>query len=165
HLRPWFESLPAADQDATSPHADFKPMQNGTVFPYLEHYIPYLYPQPVSLLDYAPDNALIVVEDWSELRDTIAGIEESALKNRAEKLAANLLPPDYPLPYLTWDALAEELAHRTTVHLGQVASLAEPDSVQPLFTPGQLFGGQLRLMLDSLHKLRADDQSRIVVVT
>ena len=162
HLRGWFESLPPADQ---SPRADLESLQNAAVFPYLEHYIPYLYPQPVSLLDYAPDNALIVVEDWSELRDTIAGIEEGALKNREDKSAAQQLPPDYPLPYLTWDALVEELEHRTTVHLGRAAPGEDDEDFPTLFAPEQLFGGQLRMMLDALRKMQNVDNGRVIVVT
>ena len=91
-------------------------MANGVAFPNLEHYLPYIYPNPISLLDYAPADALVVIEDWAELRDTIAGIEEGALK-AALKISANQLAPDHPLPYLTWDALAEELEQRKTVHL------------------------------------------------
>ncbi len=64
------------------------------------------------------EDALILVEDWAELRDTIAGIEEAAIHTRAERMEADQLPPDFPLPYLTWDALAEELETRTTLHLG-----------------------------------------------
>lgn len=161
HLRPWFEALPAAEGDATSARVDLESLENGAVFPYLEHYLPYLYQRPVSLLDYAPDNALIVVEDWSELRDTIANIEQNALENRE----AQVLPPDYPLPYITWDALTEELEHRTTIHLGHGASPMEGHDLHNLFAPEQLFGGQLRMMLDAVRKMRQDDAGRIVVVT
>jgi transcription-repair coupling factor (superfamily II helicase) len=161
HLRSWFDTLPPADQDATSPRSDQEALRSGAPFPYLEYYLPYLYPRPVSLLDYAPDNALIVIEDWSELRDTVAGIEEAAVRNRAEKLAANLLPPDYPLPYITWDALVEELNHRTTAHFG----FGTGDTVETLFSPEDLHGGQLRQVVDHLRKLRAEREARVIVVT
>jgi len=98
HLREWFASLPTAESDVVSPAGDAEPLANGAAFPYLEHYLPYLYPQPVSLLDYAPEGALIVIEDWAELRDTIAGIEEAAIQTRAERLKSGLLAPDHPLP-------------------------------------------------------------------
>ncbi len=174
HLRPWFDTLPKVENDVTSPQPDFEALANGTTFPYIEHYIPYLYSNPVSLLDYAPENALIVVEDWAELRDTIAGIEESAIQNRTEKIAANLLPPDHPLPYLTWDTLVEEIEHRTTIHLGNVFGTGEDDDyeIEPaaesssfgrLFAPEQRFGGQLKLLLESLRKMRQSSGSMIVV--
>ena len=172
HLRPWFETLPPVESDVTSPRPDIEAMSGGAVFPHIEHYIPYLYANPVSLLDYAPDNALIIIEDWSELRDTIAGIEESAIKTRTEKIDSKLLAPDHPLPYITWDALVEEIEQRTSAHLGFAVYREDdplpeetPDAgLRSLFAPEQRFGGQLKLMLESIRKLRhADD--RIVVVT
>ncbi len=168
HLRDWFGALPPTDEDPTSPHADFESLQNGVVFPYLEHYIPYLYTHPISLLDYAPANALIVLEDWTELRDTIAGIEESALKHREEKIAARQLAPDHPLPYITWDALTEEVEQRTSLHLGSTMAPVVDDAdktlnLHGLFAPGLRFGGQLRAMLDQLRQMRSTGP--VIVVT
>jgi transcription-repair coupling factor (superfamily II helicase) len=186
HLATWFRSLPPNEQDVTSPASDAEPLGNGAAFPYLEHYIPYLYPNLVSLLDYAPDNALIVVEDWVELRDTIAGIEEAAIKTREERLVAGQLPPDHPLPYLTWDALTEEFEHRKTLRLGSGMGLVnEHDQsdgevgarhVLPLqdivgmegfghiFAPEDHFGSQLRLLTERMRTMRRND-GRVVVVT
>jgi transcription-repair coupling factor (superfamily II helicase) len=174
HLEAWFATLPHNTQDVTSPLADAEPLAAGTPFPYLEMYMPYIYPQPVSLLDYTPPDTLVLVEDWAELRETIAGIEEHALEARAEKLATNQLPPDYPLPYLTWDALADELETRRTAHLGSLAyehdddepipTEAQTDSFGRLFAPGERFGGQLKPLLARLRAMRRDGES-IVVVT
>jgi transcription-repair coupling factor (superfamily II helicase) len=184
HLKDWFAALNTEDKDAANPFPDAEPLTNGMAFPYGEHYLPYLYPNPVSLLDYAPENALIVVEDWAELRDTVAGIEEAALKARAEKGAANLLAPDHPLPYITWDALAEELEHRHTLHLGynafndesveahggaplhENANMTDDDAWRPRawFAPEDRFGGQLRPLLNQLRGLRKAG-GRVMVVT
>lgn len=175
HLQNWFGSLTPTSADPTSPAADAEPMLNGTPFGHLEYYLPYLYPNPISLLDYAPQDALIVVEDWAELRDTIAGIEETAIKTRDERLASNLLAPDHPLPYITWDALAEELEGRKSVHLGHMAYEDEETPPQTwggdeslaefgkLFAPGERFGGQLKPLLGRLRELRRGGDSAIVV--
>jgi transcription-repair coupling factor (superfamily II helicase) len=176
HLESWFESLGAHADDPANPASDAEPLATGAVFPHLEYYLPYLYPNPVSLLDYAPDNALIVVEDWAELRDTIAGIEEAALRSRDEKLTAKQLPPDMPLPYITWDALAEELEHRNTLHLGRAGfdedeeengDAHDPAPLQNplgrLFAPGERFGGQLRSLLTRLRSMRRDNGRAVVV--
>jgi transcription-repair coupling factor (superfamily II helicase) len=169
HLDDWFASLPTQETDATSPSSDAQMLANGLAFPYLEFYLPYLYANPVSLLDYAPDNALIVVEDWDELRDCIAEIEENALRAREERLAANQLPDDYTLPYSTWDTLYEDLEHRKTVHL---ASSAGGDDVESnnadvsfrrLFAPEQHFGGQLKSVIQQVRKLRKDDERAVIV--
>ncbi|MEZ4668543.1 MAG: transcription-repair coupling factor [Anaerolineae bacterium] len=184
HLKAWFESLPPAGEDVTSPQRDTESLTNGTAFPYLEHYVPYLYPQPVSLLDYAPTDALVVVEDWAELRDTIAGIEETAVKTRAERVTANQLAPDHPLPYLTWDALAEEFEQRTSVHLGTIAYHDDDEEVEVgartgralspqdsnitayhnLFAPEERFGGQLKPLVARLRNAQKTGDC-IVVVT
>jgi transcription-repair coupling factor (superfamily II helicase) len=167
HLKAWFKTLGQVNGDATNPMADAEPLANATAFGYLEHYLPYLYPQPVSLLDYAPDNALVVVEDWGELRDTIAEIEENAIRTRGEKLASNLLATDQPLPYVTWDALAEELESRKVVRLGystEGENATQVGDLSQLFAPEQHFGGQLKNLLNHLRGLRKADD-RIVVVT
>ena len=104
-LREWFAGLPPTETDVTSPQADEQPLSTGVAFPFIEHYLPYLYPNPISLLDYAPDNALIVVEDGGELRDAVAEIEEHAARTRAEKVAAGILAPDHPVPFIGWDVL------------------------------------------------------------
>ncbi|MGQ9887185.1 MAG: transcription-repair coupling factor [Aggregatilineales bacterium] len=168
HLRPWLESLPP-NANATSPRSDLEPLANGVPFAYLEHYIPYLYPNPVSLLDYAPDNALFLVDDWAELREAVAAVEAHALANRAERLAAGLLAPDHPLPYITWDDLRDELVEsRRALNLGGVLACdndaQDAPSLRSLFAPEQRFGGQLKLLLDHLRQLRRSG-GRAVVVT
>jgi transcription-repair coupling factor (superfamily II helicase) len=167
HLRKWFESLPTAESDVVSPAGDAEPLANGSAFPYLEHYLPYLYPQPVSLLDYAPEGALVVIEDWTELRDTIAGIEEAAIQTRAERLKSGLLAPDHSLPYITWDALAEEMDSRRALHLGYGRSQQHGEGsgmLQALFSPEDRYAGQLRELVNQMRQ-RSKSGDRVMVVT
>ncbi len=164
-LSAWFESLPASEADLTSPQADYQPLSTGVSFPFIEHYLPYLYPNPVSLLDYAPDNALIVVEDGGELYDTVAEIEEHAARTREEKIAAGVLAADHPTPYITWEALSEAMRSHCVVYLGHSDSDDQADErLRGLIAPEQHFGGQLKGLLTHLRKLRNDDE-RVVTVT
>ncbi len=162
-LHDWFEALPATETDITSPQADLQPLSTGVAFPFIEHYLPYLYPNPVSLLDYAPEDALIVVEDGGELRDVVAEIEDHAARTRAEKIAAGILSPDYPMPYINWDSLSEAMASHCVVYLGG-ASEADNGSFRSLIAPEMRFGGQLKGMLTHLRQLR-NDGDRVVTVT
>jgi transcription-repair coupling factor (superfamily II helicase) len=182
HLQEFFAAQPA--DDMTSAAADAISLSNGTAFPFLEFYLPYVYPNPISLLDYAPDDALIVIEDWAKLRDTIAGIESAGEKSRAEKIAAGELPADYPLPYLSWEMLNDALAERYTLRLGhsddsareldvgastrtrQAVSLqANGSNFRAIFAPENRFGGQLRPMLTHLRQLRNTGDRAVVVTT
>ncbi|MCE2489931.1 MAG: transcription-repair coupling factor [Anaerolineae bacterium] len=164
-LTDWFNSL--QDGDSSGPRADREALEQEAPFPTLEQYLPWLDERPSSLLDHAPANALIVVEDWSTLRETVNGLEENALKQREESTSAQQIPPDLPLPYLTWDALVEAIEERRPLHLGRPPGGDEASglSLRECFAPGPRFGGQLRLMLDGLRQLQRQQQERIVVVT
>ncbi|MBC7811734.1 MAG: transcription-repair coupling factor [Burkholderiales bacterium] len=165
HLADWFANLPMSESDTTSARADAQPLSLGTPFPFIEHYLPYLYANPVSLLDYAPADALIIVEDSDELRDSVAEIEAHAAKTREEMVATSQLAPDHPQPYLDWAALNTALEGRTTLHL---AGTSQPDSedfsaFSALFAPEERFGGQLKLLLSRLRTLKGIRERSIVV--
>jgi transcription-repair coupling factor (superfamily II helicase) len=163
-LSRWFEALPTTESDITSPQADYQPLSTGAVFPFIEHYLPYLYANPVSLLDYAPDNALIVVEDGGELRDVVAEIEETAQRTREEKIAAGILAPEHPVPYIPWETLAEAMHSHGVVYLGHSGDDVDDEHLRGLISPEMRFGGQLKGLLTHLRKLR-NDGDRVVTVT
>jgi transcription-repair coupling factor (superfamily II helicase) len=163
-LSGWFDALPALDADVASPLADRDPLAMGSAFPFLEMYLPYLYGSPVSLLDYAPEDALILVDDGGELRDVVTGIEEQAAKDRAEKIAAHIIPPDYPQPYIAWETLATALRDHSVVYLGHAEDDETPEAFEGLIAPETRFGGQLKAMLTQLRKLR-NDGDRVIAVT
>ncbi|NDJ77643.1 MAG: transcription-repair coupling factor, partial [Chloroflexi bacterium] len=165
-LREWFARQPEPEADVTSALPDVEHLDNGTAFPHLEFYLPLLYSHPASLLDYAPENTLFIVDDWGALQDSIADLEEAAIDNHEDRLKANGIPPEMPLPYLTWAELQDELSTRQVLHLGTNPEVPGTEDAQTgsLFTPGQRYGGQLRLVLDELGK-HYDRSEQTVVVT
>ena len=175
-LAGWFARLPDPDEDPTSfsPHA--AQLAQGMPFPEMEFYLPFMYSYPAGLLDYAPANALVVVDDWAALRDTIEDLETQALSLRQEKISARQLPENYPLPYLTWDEIQDQISARSSLHLGSPDPLAEASlSESPelldealallmdTFTPGPRFSGQLKSFMDHLVELNLRDEPVIVV--
>lgn len=165
HLRDWFEALQPPEEDMTSPSGDYESLAHGVAFPYLEFYLPYMYAHPVSLLDYATDNTLIVIEDMDELAETVADLEERALQIRDDQHAQGQLPPNYPQPYLDWGQFNESLQERTSLHLSNAsAELNElENALSAVFTPVQRFGGQLRPLLRHVRDLSNGDARAIVV--
>lgn len=134
----------------------------GVPFPGIEFYLPYFYAEPATLLDYVSDETLIVVDDPQELADAWAALEEEALDLHAAAEEARMLPPDYPLPYVTWDEWAELLTDRPMLTLGH----GEEEAVSPLadcFVPGPRFGGQLKPVLDHIHDVQAQGGQVVVV--
>ncbi len=163
-LAAWFAAQPEASADAASARPDRELLADGVAFPHLEFYAPYLYSQPASLFDYLPDNALILVDDWGELEDSVNELEEQAVATRYDRERAGQLPPDCPLPYLTWAEIQDELSTRQVLHLGAPAEALPGDSpaLGDSFAPGQRYGGQLRNVLEDI--ARALDRSEQVIV-
>lgn len=168
HLTDWFETLPPAQDDMTTPVADGDALSSGTAFPYIEHYLPYMYAHPVSLLNYVAGDALIVIDDRDMLRDRIEGIAEQAVQIREEQIDAGLMPPDFPQPYLDWPMVEAGLDGRTVLELGhfseETAPLPEVADFGQLFTLGGRFGGQLRPVLADVRD-KSSQGGRVVVVT
>ncbi|MCC7206989.1 MAG: transcription-repair coupling factor [Anaerolineae bacterium] len=176
-LAEWFASLPRPEDDVTSPAPDEDDLRAESAFPTIEFYMPFFYGAPASLLDYLPDDAFIVVDDWAALEDCVSDLETQAVTLREERLKAGQIPPDTPLPYFTWDSLRDGLRARHPLHLGGVGlemvegeesgplpTFDEPeDAIGDLFTPGPRYGGQLRPFIDLLRRLRLNGERPVVV--
>ena len=167
-LASWFAQQPSPGEDTASTQPDAERLSGGSAFATLEYYLPYFYDYPGGLLDYTPSDVLIVVDDWAALRDTVEDLETQAIALRQEKLKGNQLPPEYPLPYLTWDELYEEITARAVLHLGEKTALeTAADAGAPLlsesFVPGPRFSGQIKPFLDYLFELRYSGQPTVVV--
>jgi transcription-repair coupling factor (superfamily II helicase) len=127
-----------------------------------EFSIPVFHPTPASLLDYLPQNALVLVDNWDSVQDTVNEVEEQSMGLRADFIEAGTLPNDFPLPYLTWTEIQDSLSLHRTIKLGPVTS-SDQSSLAKKFTPGDRFGGQLKPLLDHLTKLRLKGESVYVV--
>ncbi|MBE9473177.1 MAG: hypothetical protein IMY75_13870, partial [Chloroflexi bacterium] len=129
--------------------AHHRDLAAATPFPGLEFYLPYFYTGSATLLDYLPPEALIVVDDPQELADAWAGLEEEAVDLRVAAEEAGTLPPDYPLPYITWDEWSEPLTDRPVLTLGH-GEEGTTSRLTACFVPGPHFGGQLKPVLEHI---------------
>ncbi|NLE45038.1 MAG: transcription-repair coupling factor [Chloroflexi bacterium] len=138
-------------------------LSSATPFPGIEFYLPHFYSESASLLDYMPADALIVVDDPQELGEVWSDLEAEALKVRAAAEDADVLPADYPLPFLTWDEWVEQSTDRFTLVLGHGEDGNET-ALSRIFRPGPRFGGQVKPFLDHIRALR-DRGGRSVVIS
>ncbi len=134
----------------TELEAHHRGLAAATPFPGLEFYLPYFYTGSATLLGYLPLETLIVLDDPRELADAWAGLEEEALGLRAAAEEAGTLPPDYPLPYVTWGEWSELLTDRPILTLGH-GEEGNTSRLAGCFVPGPHFGGQLKPVLDHIH--------------
>ena len=132
-------------------------MTQGSAFPCLEHYLPYLYDAPASLLDYIPENALILIEDAQFVAETAREIAEQAQVNRREAEPAGQVAPDHPLPFHSWESIQGELESRAGAALSSFSG-------GTAFEPGERFGGQLRPLLTQVRR-QLNQGDSVVVIT
>ncbi|TVR20745.1 MAG: transcription-repair coupling factor [Anaerolineaceae bacterium] len=147
---------PAFDEDRAA-------LEDGADFALAGYYLPYITPHPVSLLDYVPQGALVIVEDADEWRAVTDEIIENAEGRRAEYIADGRLSPDFPTPYVDGAMLADDLTRHTVLSLGRAAPDA-PAALDGVFRPGGRWGGQVRRLLPDLRAMLTAGE-RLVVVT
>jgi len=138
-------------------------LEQAAPFPGLEFYLPIFYSEPATLLDYLPPGGLVIADDRWELADNWAELEEEALDLKASVATADALPPDYPLPYATWDQWSEATADRPVLTLGH----GREESVSRLsvcFISGPRFGGQLKPVMDHIDMAHVQGD-RVVVIS
>ncbi len=154
-------------------------LRAGSGFRNLEWYIPYLYSQPGSLVDYLPaQGAWLVIEDTPDLLASFNDLAGQAEQLARDLRAAGDVPAVLAAPYFTPEALHERLAARPSLSLG--AELLDPargnghDPAAVInrpaarlanhFAGGPRYGGQMRAILTEIERyLRAGD--RVVMVS
>jgi len=140
------------DSVLVTPAREFIARQPGTDetnAEYSEFHIPLLHPQPASLLDYLPQKAVALIDDLSVVESMAAEVEEQAVKFRRESIAEGTLPADFPLPYIPWSELHDELHGRVTLELGHSTaligdSLAAGGGLGERFGHDERFAGRLK---------------------
>ena len=91
----------------------------GSGFRGLEWYLPYLYSQPASLVDYLPQTgAWLVIEDPAEVTAMLADLEGQAEQLARDLRTAGDVPAGLTAPHFAGDTLRERLAVRPALFLG-----------------------------------------------
>jgi len=164
-LTPAREGLPHLYQetwDDLLPPGD--PLHEPVRDPLLEYFLPWMNLVPTGLLDYLPSDAIVLLDDQLAIEDAMSEIEEQAIVLREDQEQADLLPEDFPLPYLTLVELNDLLSEHRTIDLGSVSKI-DLDEIQlaDSFAPGPRFSGQLRPLMDNLIERILSHETVVVV--
>ena len=128
-----------------------------------EFHIPLLHQQPSSLLDYLPQKALILVDDLSIVESMVAEIEEQAVKLKQDSIAEETLSADFPLPYVTWPELFDNLHDRSFLELGHSTAVDQQESLRDAFSIGERFAGRLKPFIAHVAGLVSTNETVIVI--
>jgi len=68
--------------------------------------MPYFYSEPASLLNYLDEMDWSVLDEPGEVAMCGTSWKKQAVHCAIRASSPGMLPPDYPLPYITWDEWA-----------------------------------------------------------
>jgi transcription-repair coupling factor (superfamily II helicase) len=132
-----------------------------------EFHIPLLHPMPGNLIDYLPQNGLVIIDDQQTVREMVLEVEEQAVGLRKDYIKDQELPSDFPLPYLTWGEIEDTLAGKQCIDLGHATNLEEAGNgsmdIAALFQPGTRFAGQLKPFIEHVDKLTSQGEDLTIV--
>ncbi|MDZ4717923.1 MAG: transcription-repair coupling factor [Roseiflexaceae bacterium] len=127
-----------------------------------------------SLFDHLPVGTPVVCSEMNILARHLDDLDIQSEQRRATQVEVGELPAVFPRPYLRWNELLAQATRLTLVNLTNNELLPSQEAVPipfvaqhlpaTLFVPADLYGGQLRLVVDDIAaRLRAGEQ--VVVVT
>jgi transcription-repair coupling factor (superfamily II helicase) len=132
---------------------------------YSEFHIPLLHSQPASLLDYLPQKAIVLIDDLSIVEGMAAEVEEQAVRFRRESIEEETLPPDFPLPYVTWSELFDNIHSHPFLELGY-STREESDEGKDLasqFGHDERFGGRLKPFVEYVASVAGRGEEIVIV--
>jgi transcription-repair coupling factor (superfamily II helicase) len=168
---------------------DIERLSSGAVFRGIEYYLPFFYhglngsagqPGRFSVLDYLPDNALVVIEAPDELAGVVDELEIQARPLKQDLINLGDLPAGWPDPFSGWVEVAHRLAAQNPLVLGYtrlrpladepaaanpVLNPADPPAyyLQSTFVPGPAFGGQVKNVLPEIVKRKKHGERLLLV--
>ncbi|MFC2014700.1 transcription-repair coupling factor [Chloroflexota bacterium] len=117
-----------------------------------------------SLLDYLPEDSLLILDEPLGIKLAVEDIEAKAEQLRAEKLALRELPPDFPSPYFTWNELAPCIDDKPCLNLTSFGITEEGKWHELNFAPAPVYAGQLPMFIKKAGEMLEQGQ-RLILVT
>ncbi len=123
------------------------------------------------LLDYLPRVAGVMVDDLGMLESLIADYEEDAIKLRSESIDEGILKEDFPIPYVTWTEIADDLNSRYCLEMGRSSldintsdsELEDSESLSKVFSPGERFAGRLKPFVEHVASLTRAEVNVVII--
>ncbi|GAP39470.1 transcription-repair coupling factor [Flexilinea flocculi] len=126
--------------------------QIPTFTSYPEFFIPKVYKHPACLMDFLPENTLIIMDDWDMIRMNAEEIEEQAENLRKQSIREGTLQEDFPIPYISISEISDYLESFQRINLGrpETGNMLEIPKLASRFEPVDRFGGEIQTFIDTL---------------
>lgn len=144
------------------------PIDSPDANQFTEFDIPRLHEKVATLLDFLPENALVVLDDLAIVEEAAQQLETQALALRASATEEGIIASSFPLPYVPWSELRDQLSERQVLDFGHGAgrdseSSTPASSLALEFRHDARFAGQLKLFSEYAGNLLREGANVIVV--
>ncbi|MBE9501116.1 MAG: transcription-repair coupling factor, partial [Chloroflexi bacterium] len=118
-----------------------------------------------NLTDYLPQEAILILDQPLQIEEAVKQLDAEASELRKEQTVRGELPPNFPLPYLTWDELWARIKGIDS-RLDLWSWQGDWDEAQPAitFSSTPSYGGKLTAFLQDAHEM-VGKKRRIVIVS
>ena len=127
---------------------DMQSLEAGVPFPTLEFYLPLLYQESSTLVDYLPPDAQIILYNTEALSQRWTELEAETQETRRRALEEQTLLPDTAPPYVSWESWQATLKGRRVLTF----SPGEASPFAAAFAPEPHFAGRLEEALGHLRQ-------------
>ncbi len=127
-----------------------------------EYQIPVVHPSAGSMLDFLPEDTVVILDGGEFISAAVTDIEEESLSRREDAVAVGEISPDFLVPYLTWSEIEDRIGERVVVELGYTHA-PESSPLAAAFEPGPRFAGKLRDFITHLQTISNKDQPWVIV--
>ena len=115
-----------------------------------------------SILRYLPADALLIIDEATNLKVAVEDLDTKAEGLRIEKLMRGELPPNLPLPYFTWQELEPEMKTKQCLSL-TAWDTGEGGQCRLNFTPTPSYAGQLPRFMTKVKQLLKQKRRLILI--
>ncbi len=163
--------VPRKDRDsneliASRLQRDLERLEAAEYFRGLEFYLPCLYPDAATLVDYLPADSLIVMDDRPAIEMAAQNLESQSIDLKAELLESGEITPDFPSPYRPWMGLQVPLGSMTGVHLGYGIQAGHESGQERVPTPFHVapkYGGRIDQLVEDCLQARESGERTVIV--
>lgn len=108
-----------------------------------EFHIPMVYKFPATMMDFIPEDSLILLDGQEFIQAAVNDIEEDAIQRKSDQIEAGIIKDNMPVPYITWSEIEDSFNQKIVLELGH----SNVSNFRPLassFDPGPRFTGRLK---------------------
>jgi transcription-repair coupling factor (superfamily II helicase) len=116
-----------------------------------------------SLLDFLPENGLLVLDEAPNIEQAINDLETQAEKLRAEKIGRKELAAGFPRPHFNWKELKPKITDKPNFRLTAWGASRDEAAHRLNFTTAPSYAGQLPSLVKKAKQLLKQRQRLIIV--